>query len=154
MDVRVLYHKKSECRRVDGFKLWCWRRLLRILWTAKRSISLPKGDQPWIFIERTDAEAEPEAAILWPSDAKSLLTGKVPDPGKDWGQGEKGVTEDEMVRWYHRLSGHEFEQTREIVKDRETWCAAVHGIAKSQTWLRDWTTNDREYSSSFLLGVL
>ena len=69
----------------------------------------PKGNQSWIFIGRTDAEAE--APILWPPDAKSWLTGKDRDAGKDWGQKEKGMTEDEMVGWHHRLNGHTFEQT-------------------------------------------
>ena len=69
----------------------------------------PKGNQPWIFVGRTDAEAE--TPILWPPDAKSQLTGKDPDAGKDWGQEEKGMTEDEMVGWHHQLDGHEFEQT-------------------------------------------
>ena len=68
----------------------------------------PKGNQPWIFIGRTDAEAE--APILWPPDAKNRLTGKDPDAGKDWRQEEKGTTEDEMVGWHHWLNGHEFEQ--------------------------------------------
>ena len=66
----------------------------------------PKGNQPWIFIGRTDTEAP----ILWPPDAKSWLTGKDPDAGKDWRQGEKGMTENEMVGWHHQLDGHEFEQ--------------------------------------------
>ena len=69
----------------------------------------PKGNQPWIFIGRTYAEAE--APILWPPDAKSQFTRKDPDAGKDWGQEEKGVTEDEMVGWHHWLNGHEIEQT-------------------------------------------
>ena len=69
----------------------------------------PKGDQPWIFIGRTDAEAE--ALILWSPDAKSWLIGKDPDAGKDRGQEEKGTAEDEMVGWHHRLNGHEFEET-------------------------------------------
>ena len=69
----------------------------------------PKRNQPWMFIRWTDAEAE--APILWPPDEKSWLTGKDPDAGKDWGQEEKGATEDEMVRWHHWLDGHEFEQT-------------------------------------------
>ena len=64
----------------------------------------PKGNKFWIFIGRTDAEAP----ILWLPDAKSELTGKDPDAGKDWGQEEKGTTEDEMVGWHHRLNGHEF----------------------------------------------
>ena len=66
----------------------------------------PKGDQSWVFIGRTDVEAE--TPILWPPDMKSRLTGKDPDAGKDWGQGEKGMTEDEMVGWHHRLDGHGF----------------------------------------------
>ena len=68
----------------------------------------PKGNQSWICIGRTDAEAE--ALILWPPDAKNWLIGKDPDAGKDWSQKEKGMTEDEMVGWHHWLDGHEFEQ--------------------------------------------
>ena len=67
----------------------------------------PKGNQSWIFIERTDAEAE--TPILWPPDVKSWLIGKDPNAGKDWGQKEKGATEDEMAGWHHWLDGHEFE---------------------------------------------
>ena len=67
----------------------------------------PKGDQPWGFIERTDAEAE--TPIVWPPDAKSWLIGKDRDAGRDWGQEDKGTTEDEMFGWHHRLNGHEFE---------------------------------------------
>ena len=69
----------------------------------------PKGNQSWIFIRRTNAEAE--TPILWPHDAKSQLSGKDSDAGKDWGQEEKGTIEDEMVEWHHQLNGHEFEQT-------------------------------------------
>ena len=68
----------------------------------------PKGNQSWIVIGRTDAEAE--APIIWPPNAKNWLIGKAPDAGKDWGQEEKGTTEDEMVGWHHQLIGHEFEQ--------------------------------------------
>ena len=66
----------------------------------------PKGDQSWVFIGRTDVEAE--APILWPPDAKNRILGKDPDAGKDWKWEEKGTIEDEMVEWYHQLSGHEF----------------------------------------------
>ena len=66
----------------------------------------PKGDQSWVFIGRTDVETE--TPILWPPDVKSWLIGKAPDAGKDWGQEEKGTTEDEMVGWHHRLDGHGF----------------------------------------------
>ena len=69
----------------------------------------PIGNQPWIFIGRTDVEAE--ALILWPPDAMSWLIGKDPDAGKDWGQKEKGITEDEIAGWHHWLNKHEFEQT-------------------------------------------
>ena len=68
----------------------------------------PKGNQSWIFIGRTDAEAE--TIRLWPPDAKNRLTGKNPGAGEDWRQEEKGMTEDKMVGWHHRLNGHEFEQ--------------------------------------------
>ena len=68
----------------------------------------PNGNQSWILIGRTDAEAE--APILWPPDAKNWLTGKDPDAGKDWKQEEKGTTEDEILGWHHWLNGHEFEQ--------------------------------------------
>ena len=67
----------------------------------------PKGNQSWVFIGRTDAEAE--TLILWPPDAKNWLIGKDPDAGKDWRQEEKGTTEDEMVGWHHQLYGHELE---------------------------------------------
>ena len=74
--------KKAECQRIDAFKLWCWRRLFRVPWTARRFKPVnPKGNQPSIFIGRTDAEAE--APILWPPDVKSWLIGKDPDSGKD-----------------------------------------------------------------------
>ena len=66
----------------------------------------PKGDQSWVFIRRTDVEAE--TPILWPPHAKSGLIGKDSDAGREWGQEEKGTTEDEMARWHHRLDGHEF----------------------------------------------
>ena len=69
----------------------------------------PKGNRSWIFIGRTDAEAETPA--LWPPDAKNWLIGKDPDAGKDWRQEEKETTEDEMVGWYHWFDGHEFEHT-------------------------------------------
>ena len=67
----------------------------------------PKGDQSWVFIGGTDAEAE--TPIVWPPHARSWLIGKDPDAGRDWGEEEKGTTEDEMAGWHHRLNGHEFE---------------------------------------------
>ena len=99
--------KKAECQRVDAFELWCWRRLESPLDCREIEPVNPKENQSWIFIGRTDAEAE--TPILWPPNAKNGLIGKDPDDGKDWSQEEKGVTEDEVVGWHHWLNGHEFE---------------------------------------------
>ena len=96
--------KKAERWRIDAFELWCWRRLLRVPWTARRSNkSILKEINP--FFGRNDAEAG--TPVLWPPHAKSWLIGKVPDPGRDWGQEEKGTTEDEMAGWHHWLDGRE-----------------------------------------------
>ena len=95
---------------IDAFELWCWRRLLRVPWTARRyNQSTLKEISPDIFMGRNDAKAE--APVLWPPHAKSWLTGKGSDAGRDWEQEEKGMTEDEMAGWHHRLNGCEFEWT-------------------------------------------
>ena len=99
--------KKSECWRIDAFELWCWRKLERPLDCKEIQPVHPKGNQFWIFIERTDAEAE--APILWPHDKKIWPIGKDPHAGKDWRWEEKQMTEDEMAGWHHWLYGHEFE---------------------------------------------
>ena len=101
----------------------------------------PKGNQPWIFIKRIGTKVE--VSIFWPLDAKSQLIGKDPDAGKDWGQEEKRMTEDEMVGWLTWLTDSmdiSLSKLQEIVKDREASQAIVHGVAKSQTWLSDWAT--------------
>ena len=94
----------------------------------------PKGNQSWIFIGRTDAEAE--TPIVWPPDAKNWLIRKDPDSGKDWRQQEKGTTQDEVAGWQHRLNGHESDKPRGVMMDRE---AMVHWVRKSQTEWLDWT---------------
>ena len=99
--------KKAECWRFDAFELWCWRTLESPLDFKEIQPVHPKGNQSWIFIGRTDAEVE--APILWPPDAKSWLIWKDPNAEKDWRQGEKGIIEDEIVGWHHQLNGHEFE---------------------------------------------
>ena len=127
--------KKAECRRIDAFELWCWRRLLRVPWTARRSNQSIffffnftlfyftilhwfchtltwihhhlKGNQSWIFTGSTDAEAEtPNTLSMW---CEEWLIWKDPDAGKDWRQEEKTMTEDEMVGWHHQLDGREIE---------------------------------------------
>ena len=88
----------------------------------------PKGNQSWIFIRRTDGEAE--APILWPPDAKSWLTAKDPDAGKDWRREEKGTTEDKTVGWHHQLNGHEFEQASGDGEGQGACHAAVNEVNK------------------------
>ena len=98
-----------NCKESWALKNWCfWTVVLeKTLLDCKEIQPVhPKGNQSWIFTGRTDVEAE--TPILWLPDAKSWLIGKDPDAGEDWGQEEKGATEDEMVGWHHRLNGHEF----------------------------------------------
>ena len=105
----------------------------------------PKGNQPWIFNGRTDAEAE--APIRYPPDSKSQLIGKDPDARKDWGQEEKGTTEDEMVGWYHWLTGHEFEQTPGD-SDRMRGKPDVLQSMGSQRVRHDWVTEQQHFVES------
>jgi len=111
------------------------------------------GNQHWITTGRTDAEAE--APILWPPDAKTWLTGKVPDAGKDLGQEEKGVTEDEMVGWHHWLSGFEFEQTpgERAGQGSLAWYT-LHGVKKSRTILSYLTAIQKVRVKNNVPGIL
>ena len=108
MSIIFLYHSI----RIDAFELWCWRRLLRVPWTARRSNLHSEGDQPWDFFGRNDAKAE--TPVFWPPHVKSWFIGKDPDAGRDWEQEEKGTTEDEMAGWHHWLDGRESEWTPEV----------------------------------------
>ena len=98
----------------------------------------PKGNQSWIFIGKTDAEAE--TPIFWPPDAKNWLTGKDPDAGKDWRREEKRMTEDEMVGWHHWLNGHEFQQAPGVGDGQGLVCCSPWGRKELDTteWL-NWT---------------
>ena len=101
--------KKAEHRRIDAFDLWCWRRLLRVSWTARRSNqSILREISPECSLEGLMLKAE--TPVLWPLDVKNWLIWKDPDVGKDGRRKEKGKTEDEVVGWYHPLYEHEFEQ--------------------------------------------
>ena len=116
--------KKAKWRRPDASELWCWRRLLRITWTARRSNqSTLKEISPEYSLEGLMSKLKFQyfGHLIW----RAHLLEKT-DAGKGWRQKEKKATENEMVKGHHWLNGHKFEQTREIVKDRGAWCAAVH----------------------------
>ena len=132
-----------DCKENWAPKNWCF-------WTAVLEKTLespldckeiqpvnPKGNQSWMFIGRTDADAE--TPILCPPHAKTWLIGKGPDAGREWGQEEKGPTEDEMAGWHHQLNEHDFGRLRMLVMDREAWRAVIHEAENSQTWLSNWT---------------
>ena len=106
----------------------------------------PKGNQPWIFTGRTDANAE--TPILWPPDAKNWLIGKGPEAGKDWREEEKQTTEDENdITDSMDMS---LSKLRKLVRNREAWYAAAHGVARSRTWLSNWVNWVVMNSSAFL----
>ena len=118
---------------------------MRVPWTARNlDYSILKGNQPWIFTRKTNAEAE--APILWPPDAKGQLTGKDPDPRTDWRQKEKGVTEDEMLDSITDSVDVSLTKLWETVKDTEAWHAMVHRVTESRTWLSNWTTTKKKGS--------
>ena len=101
-----LWQKKAERQRIDAFEVWCWRRLLRVPWTTRRSNqSIVNEISPGISLEGLMLKGN---SNTWPPHVKSWLIGKDPDAGRDWGQEEKGTTEDEMAGWHHWLDGHEF----------------------------------------------
>ena len=125
-------------------KNWCFWTVVpeKTLWESlgpkENKPVNPKGNQPWIFIGRADTEAE--ASMLCPLDAKSQLIVKDPDAGKDWGQEEKGVTEDEMVGWHHRLNGHELEKAPGDSEGQGSLSCCRPWVTKSQIALSNWTT--------------
>ena len=128
--------KKAECWNIDAFELWCWSRLLRVLWTARRSNqSILKEISPGCSFEGLMLMLK----LQYFDHLMRIVDGKDPDAGRDWGHEEKGMTEGEMAGWHHRLDRRKFEKTPQLLMDREAWHAVVHGVTKNQTQLRFWT---------------
>ena len=124
-----LDHNKGRVPQKWCFWICCWRRLLRVPWTARSNQSILKEINPEYSLEGLMLKLKLQYFAHLP-DRRTDLSGKDPDAGKDWGQSEKSAPEDEMVGWHHQLNRHELEQTQDTVKDREAWCAAVHGVAE------------------------
>ena len=130
--------KKAEGRRIDAFELWCWRRLLRVPWTARRSNqSILKEISPGCSLEGMMLKLKFQYFSHLMRRVDSLE--KDSDAGRDWGQEEKGTTEGEMAGWHHWLDDMSLSELRELVMDRVAWRAVIHGVAKSRTRLSDWT---------------
>ena len=139
--------KKAERWRIDASELWCWRRLLKVPWTARRSTqSILKEISPGCSLEELMLKLK--LPILWPPDAKSGLIWKDPDAGKDWGQEEKGMTEDEMVGWCHQLHGHEFKWPLWVGNGQGSLaCFSPWGCKESDTTERlNWTEQDNMWN--------
>ena len=143
--------KKAECRRIDAFELWCWRRLLSPS-DCKEIQPVDSEDQSWDFFGRNDAKAE--TPVLWPPHAKSWLIGKDSDAGSDWGQEEKGTIEGEMAGWHHWLDGRESEWTPGV-GDGQGGLACCNSWGRKESDMTErlnWTELNQLNASSTSLG--
>ena len=135
--------KNAEQQRIDAFKLWCWKRPESPLDYKEIKPVNPKGNQPWIFIRRTDSDSE--VPIIWPPDGKSWLFRKDPDAGKDWRQEEKGMTEDETAGWHHWLDAHEFGWTAGVGDGQgglvysDLWACKELDMTELLNWTDHWS---------------
>ena len=152
--------KKAERWRIDAFELWCWRRLFRVSWTARRSNqSILTEISPWCSLEGLMRNSNTLATY-----AKSWLIGKDPGAGRDWGQEEKGTTEDEMAGCHHRLDGHEFEWTPGVGDGQggleccDSWGCKESDMTERLNWteLRNWTEQSSisMYTYIYAVGLL
>ena len=142
-----LDYKESKFWRIDSLNCGVEKTLESPLDCRRSNQSILKEISPEYSLEGLMLKLKFQ---YWPPDGKNWLLGKDPEAGKDWRQEENGSTEDEMAGWHHWLNGHSLTKLWELVKAREAWCAAVHGVVKSQTWLNDWT----ELNNSFVIKNL
>ena len=134
--------KKAEHQTTDAFELVLKKILESPFYCKQIQPGNPKGNQSWIFVERTDAEAK--TLILWPPDVKNWLIGKDPDAGKDWGQEEKGTTEDEMVAWHH------WSMDMCWASSDSWWWTGKPGVLQSRRVIHDWATEMNEVTKNVI----